>query len=82
MHLASRPTHDRQRRLLLARRRLGVANDALRAAHTIALIRGGHPNGPDAVQIAQELVVTLEQEVAILEDAVRRTDAEPVGRPE
>jgi hypothetical protein len=61
----------REQRLESAEKRLGVANDALRTAHRVGLTRP-HAGDGDPVQRAQELVITLEQEVALLKDSVDR----------
>jgi len=60
----------REGRLMLARRRLDTANQALRTAHTTQLPDDGAR--ADYIQRAQELVITIEQEVALLSNGLAR----------
>jgi hypothetical protein len=62
----------REGRLMLARRRLETANDALRVAHALPRVDEIPAKRADLIQRAQELVVTIEQEVALLSTGLDR----------
>ena len=57
---------------MLARRRLETANEVLRVAHARSLRTGTAVDRATSVQRAQELVVTIEQEVALLSQGLGR----------
>jgi hypothetical protein len=66
-------TRDRREaRLTLARRRLATANDALAAAHDAPLPKDSPAARADFIQRAQEHVITIEQEVALLTNGLER----------
>jgi hypothetical protein len=62
----------REARLMLAQRRLATANDALAAAHHVPLRADSPAVRADFIQRAQEHVITIEQEVALLTDGLQR----------
>jgi hypothetical protein len=64
----------REGRLMLARRRLETANDALRVAHALPRADETRAKRADPIQRAQALVVTIEQEVALLSTGLDRED--------
>jgi len=67
------PTRDvREARLTLARRRLATANEALAAAHDAPLTTDSPAARADFIQRAQEHVITIEQEVALLSNGLER----------
>ena len=71
--LVSMPTRDaREARLMMARRRLDTANDVLATAHGMAREDQPDADREDIIQRAQELVITIEQEVALLTDGLDR----------
>jgi hypothetical protein len=71
--LATMPTRDsREARLMMARRRLDTANDVLRTAHGMTHQDAPDEDPADIIQRAQELVITIEQEVALLTDGLDR----------
>ena len=57
---------------MLARRRLETANDALRVAHALPRPEETPAKRADMMQRAQELVITIEQEVALLSTGLDR----------
>jgi hypothetical protein len=75
--LARMQTRDaREARLMMARRRLDTANDVLRTAHGMAHDHEPDSDGADSIQRAQELVITIEQEVALLTNGLDRNYAD------
>jgi len=67
------PTRDaREARLMMARRRLHTANDVLRTAHGMSHEDDPDVDRADIIQRAQELVITIEQEVALLTNGLDR----------
>lgn len=59
----------REQRLASAQKRLMTANEALRIAHLLPTEDMGNA---EAVQRAQELVITIEQEVGLLQNGLNR----------
>jgi len=57
---------------MMARRRLHIANTALRAAHEMPDVGQKPADRADFIQRAQELVITIEQEVALLSNDLDR----------
>jgi hypothetical protein len=67
------PTGDaREARLMMVRRRLDTANDVLRTAHGMSHQDAPDEDPADIIQRAEELVVTIEQEVALLTNGLDR----------
>ena len=62
----------REGRLMMARRRLDIANIALRTAHEMPDTGQKQADRADFMQRAQELVITIEQEVALLSNDLDR----------
>ena len=68
------PNRDaREARLMMARRRLDTANEVLRTAHGMSHEDAPDEDPADTVQRAQELVITIEQEVALLTNGLNRS---------
>ena len=71
--LAFMPTRDvREARLMMARRRLDTANKVLRTAYGMSRDNSSDARGADVIQQAQELVISIEQEVALLTNGLDR----------
>jgi len=62
----------REGRLMMARRRLDVANNGLRAAQEMPDVGQKPADRANFIQRAQELVITIEQEVALLSNELNR----------
>ena len=72
--LVCMPTRDaREARLMMARRRLDTANEVLRTAHGMSHEDAHDADREDIIGRAQELVITIEQEVALLTNGLDRT---------